>query len=131
MFWQLYTFILPNQFNKSSIKISDSDAHDADRYSPDNDIGPAIYELTEQRLRTIRSKLMYWYFDKGGDRDRGDYQTDIHNSMPQIHKNFNFQLPFFGFRLNYTRVRNYIYLKQKDFIIGNKITVEPRLSELI
>jgi hypothetical protein len=24
--------------------------------------------------------------------------------VPQVHKNFNFQLPFFGFRYNYTRV---------------------------
>lgn len=34
----------------------------------------------------------------------GDYQRDIQSSVPQIHKNFNFQLPFFGFRYNYTRV---------------------------
>lgn len=47
---------------------------------------------------------MYWYFDKGGNNNNGDYQTDIHNSIPQIHKNFNFQLPFYGFRYNYTRV---------------------------
>ncbi|XP_043469976.1 protein mesh isoform X2 [Leptopilina heterotoma] len=92
----------------------DSDSQDADRYSPDNDIGPAFYELTEQRLRHIRSKFMYWYFDKGGDNDRGDYQTDIHNSMPQIHKNFNFQLPFFGFRLNYTRISMHGYLEFSD-----------------
>lgn len=48
---------------------------------------------------------MYWYFDKGGPRDEGDWQRDIHWSNPQIHKIFNFQLPFFGFRFNYTRVR--------------------------
>jgi hypothetical protein len=47
---------------------------------------------------------MYWYFDQGGDDNRGDLQKDIHGSVPQIHKNFNFQLPFFGFRFNYTRV---------------------------
>lgn len=47
---------------------------------------------------------MYWFFDQGGSSNRGDYQKDIHASMPQVHKNFNFQLPFFGFRFNYTRV---------------------------
>ena len=90
---------------KICLFFSDSDAPDADRYAPDKDNGPAMYVLTEERLRTIRSKFMYWYFDKGGDNNMGDYQTDIHNSMPQIHKNFNFQLPFYGFRFNYTRVR--------------------------
>lgn len=39
----------------------------------------------------------------------GDFQTDIHASMPQLHKNFNFQLPFYGFRFNYTRVCNTFY----------------------
>lgn len=48
---------------------------------------------------------MYWYFDKCGDDGGGDYQKDIHSSMPQLHKNLNFQLPFYGFRFNYTRVR--------------------------
>lgn len=47
---------------------------------------------------------MYWFFDQGGSDNRGDYQKDIHVSNPQVHKNFNFQLPFFGFRFNYTRV---------------------------
>ncbi|XP_033217639.1 protein mesh isoform X2 [Belonocnema kinseyi] len=92
----------------------DSDAPDADRYAPNNDNGPAMYVLTEERLRTIRSNFMYWYFDKGGDNDRGDYQTDIHNSMPQIHKNFNFQLPFYGFRFNYTRLSMHGYLEFSD-----------------
>jgi len=62
------------------------------------------FRITEQRLKDIRSEFMYWYFDQGGSENRGDYQKDIHSSTPQIHKNFNFQLPFFGFRFNYTRV---------------------------
>lgn len=49
---------------------------------------------------------MYWYFDKGGNDGNGDYQISIQASTPQVHKNFNFQLPFFGFRFNYTRVSN-------------------------
>ena len=62
------------------------------------------FVITEERLREIRSEFMYWFYDKGGDDDNGDYQTHIHHSNPQVHKNFNFQLPFFGFRFNYTRV---------------------------
>lgn len=85
---------------------TDSTEPDADRYAPLPDNSVRNYVITEQRLREIRSKFMYWYFDKGGDNNMGDYQTDIHSSMPQIHKNFNFQLPFFGFRFNYTRVSN-------------------------
>lgn len=50
---------------------------------------------------------MYWYFDKGGDNDMGDYQSALQATTLQIHKNLNFQLPFFGFRFNYTRVRPY------------------------
>ena len=56
---------------------------------------------------------MYWYFDKGGDDDNGDLQIHIHHSNAQVHKNFNFQLPFFGFRFNYTRVKLYFTTKQK------------------
>lgn len=63
-----------------------------------------IFVITEERLREIRSEFMYWFFDKGGDDDNGDYQIHIHHSNPQVHKNFNYQLPFFGFRFNYTRV---------------------------
>lgn len=63
------------------------------------------YIIKDTRLRELRKEFMYWYFDKGGPNDEGDLQRDIHWSTPQIHKNFNFQLPFFGFRFNYTRVR--------------------------
>lgn len=62
------------------------------------------YVITTQRLQQIRGNFMYWFYDQGGNENIGDYQRDIHTSTPQIHKNFNFQLPFFGFRFNYTRV---------------------------
>ncbi|VVC32247.1 Hypothetical protein CINCED_3A022608 [Cinara cedri] len=89
----------------------------ASRYAPATlrlAAGSEPYVLTEDRLAEIRQEFMYWYFDKGGDNDQGDYQTDIHGSMPQIHKNFNFQLPFFGFRFNYTRVSMNGYLEFSD-----------------
>lgn len=63
------------------------------------------YTITPKRLEDIRKNFLYWFFDKGGNNDNGDYQRDIHASNPQLHKNFNFQLPFYGFRFNYTRVR--------------------------
>ncbi|PSN45001.1 hypothetical protein C0J52_11633 [Blattella germanica] len=72
------------------------------------------YTLTEARLRQIRSEFLYCFFDKGGDDGNGDYQHDIHSSVPQIHKNFNFQLPFFGFRYNYTRLSMNGYLEFSD-----------------
>ena len=84
--------------------ILDSESPDADRYAPSPDNTISDYVIPELRWRKIRSQMMYWYFDKGGDNDNGDLQSDVHSSMPQIHKNFNFQLPFFGFRYNYTRV---------------------------
>ncbi|XP_034194646.2 sushi domain containing 2 mesh isoform X1 [Osmia lignaria lignaria] len=82
----------------------DSDLPEADRYAPRSDDSVLDYVLTETRLKEIRSKFMYWFFDKGGDDDEGDYQKQIQSSTPQIHKNFNFQLPFYKFRYNYTRI---------------------------
>jgi hypothetical protein len=81
---------------------------------PTHRLGPRedAYVISETRLREIRSEFMYCFFDKGGDDGNGDYQSDIHNSIPQIHKNFNFQLPFYGFRFNYTRVRNNRWLEK-------------------
>lgn len=70
--------------------------------------GPG-YKITNQRLTQIRSYFLYWFFDQGPNDDQvGDYQKDIHASNPQLHKNFNYQLPFFGFRFNYTRVSIHI-----------------------
>lgn len=58
---------------------------------------------------------MYYYFDLGGDsNNEGDWQRAIQTSTPQIHKNLNFQLPFFGFRFNYTRVSINGYLEFSD-----------------
>ncbi|XP_034249969.1 protein mesh isoform X2 [Thrips palmi] len=76
--------------------------------------GVAGFTLTPDQLRQIRSKFMYWYFDKCGDDGGGDYQKDIHSSMPQLHKNLNFQLPFYGFRFNYTRLSMNGYLEFSD-----------------
>lgn len=73
------------------------------------------YVITEQRLKDIRALFMYPYYDKGGNSDNeGDYQKAIQTSSPQVHKNLNFQLPFFGFRYNYTRVSLNGYLEFSD-----------------
>lgn len=77
------------------------------RYAPQDPPSHTEYNkyiIPEQRLRDIRAEFMYWFFDKGGPNDEGDLQRDIHSSNPQLHKNFNFQLPFYGSRFNYTRV---------------------------
>ncbi|XP_076664606.1 sushi domain containing 2 mesh isoform X2 [Andrena cerasifolii] len=92
----------------------DSDSPEADRYAPRPDDSVPDYVLTESRLTDIRTKFLYWFFDKGGDNDYGDYQTDIQSSTPQIHKNFNYQLPFYGFRFNYTRVSMNGFLEFSD-----------------
>jgi sushi domain-containing protein 2 len=73
------------------------------------------YTISPERLRQIRSQFLYWFFDKGPQPDqRGDLQTDIHASNQQVHKNFNFQLPFFGFRFNYTRVSCFYHEKNSS-----------------
>ncbi|CAL7945198.1 unnamed protein product [Xylocopa violacea] len=91
-----------------------SDSPDADRYASRSDDSVQDYVLTEARLKEIRSKFLYWFFDKGGDNDEGDYQRDIQSLTPQIHKNFTFQLPFFGFGFNYARVSMNGYLEFSD-----------------
>lgn len=68
---------------------------------PDTDQrgGGTPYIITETRLAEIRKIFMYPYYNKGGNADNeGDYQKEIQASSPQVHKNLNFQLPFFGFR---------------------------------
>ncbi|KAK3909063.1 Protein mesh [Frankliniella fusca] len=72
------------------------------------------FTLTPDQLAKIRSKFMYWYFDKCGDDGNGDFQKDMHSSISQLHKNLNFQLPFFGFRFNYTRLSLNGYLEFSD-----------------
>ncbi|XP_008548218.1 protein mesh isoform X3 [Microplitis demolitor] len=92
----------------------DSDDPEANRYAPSPEYSVNYYVMSETRWRKIRSEFMYWYFDKGGDNNMGDYQTDIYSSSPQIHKNFNFQLPFYGFRYNYTRLSMNGFLEFSD-----------------
>uniref|UniRef100_A0A1B0BHN7 Uncharacterized protein n=1 Tax=Glossina palpalis gambiensis TaxID=67801 RepID=A0A1B0BHN7_9MUSC len=92
------------------------------KINPNNRIAPPDtpthalggYVITPQRLTEIRSYFMYWFFDQDMYEGRGDYQYDIHVSTTQIHKNLNFQLPFFGFRFNYTRVSLNGYLEFSD-----------------
>nr|XP_031834448.1 protein mesh-like [Nomia melanderi] len=92
----------------------DSESPKANRYAPCPSDSVSGYHLTEARLNEIRSQFMYWYFDKGGDNNLGDYQKQIQSSTLQIRKNFNFQLPFFGFKFNYTRVSLNGYLEFSD-----------------
>lgn len=87
------------------------------RYAPDmqSQRGGVPYVMTEQRLKELRKEFMYWYFDMGGNADNeGDYQKYIQSTSPVVHKNLNFQLPFFGFRYNYTRVTINGYLEFSD-----------------
>ncbi|PBC27138.1 Extracellular domain-containing protein [Apis cerana cerana] len=65
------------------------------------------YVLTEERLKEIRSEFVYWFFED-------DYLEEIQAWTPQTTKNFSFQLPFFGFRFNYTRVSVNGYLEFTD-----------------
>ncbi|XP_065372052.1 protein mesh isoform X3 [Calliphora vicina] len=92
-------------------------------WNPNNRVAPPTmpshslsngYNISPQRLAEIRSYFMYWYFDQDLYGGRGDYQFDIHASTTQIHKNLNFQLPFFGFRFNYTRVSLNGFLEFSD-----------------
>lgn len=76
-------------------------------------IGEA-YTITEERLKDIRSLFMYPYYNRGGSSNVGDYQDHIQSSTTLVHKNLNFQLPFFGFRFNYTRVSINGFLEFSD-----------------
>ncbi|XP_077292474.1 protein mesh-like isoform X2 [Arctopsyche grandis] len=99
-----------------SSNIEEAYAHIDGRVSPStnyNNNGQP-YVITENRLKTLRERFVYPFYDQGGDENQGDFQKDIHHSTPQIHKNFNFQLPFFGFRYNYTRVSMNGYLEFSD-----------------
>ncbi|CAH0591404.1 unnamed protein product [Chrysodeixis includens] len=97
----------------STISTNNEFAHIDGRVRPDTSYqnNGQPYVITPARLAQIRGNFMYWFYDQGGNDNLGDYQRDIHTSTPQIHKNFNFQLPFFGFRFNYTRLsmNGYIY----------------------
>ncbi|CAH2001993.1 unnamed protein product [Acanthoscelides obtectus] len=116
--------------NKNFKKIGRSGKYLTYSYGPDYDpmtsnIAPPdhdqrgysdqLYTITEQRLAEIRKLFMYPYYNEGGNADNeGDYQKEIQASTPQVHKNFNFQLPFYGFRYNYTRVSLNGYLEFSD-----------------
>lgn len=109
-----YLFIKLETFH-NLIFFSDPMTSDVAPQDTDQRGGNTPYTITEQRLATIRKMFMYPYYDKGGNIDNeGDYQKEIQASTPQVHKNLNFQLPFFGFRFNYTRVSMNGYLEFSD-----------------
>ncbi|EDV90809.1 protein mesh isoform X2 [Drosophila grimshawi] len=91
-------------------------------WDPNNNVAPPDtpstaaggYTISSARLAELRSTFMYWYFDRDSYGGRGDYQFDIHASMTQLHKNLNFQMPFYGFRFNYTRLSLNGYLEFSD-----------------
>ncbi|XP_014276553.1 protein mesh isoform X1 [Halyomorpha halys] len=85
-----------------------------DRTAPNTDQPSIPYVITEDRLKKIRSNFMYWFFDQDLEGGYGDLQKDITPSITQVNKNLNFQLPFFGFRFNYTRVSLNGYLEFSD-----------------
>ena len=60
------------------------------------------YALTQDRLEEIRGQKMYPFFDKGGNDNNGDFQMNMRDTQPQLNKQLNFLLPFFGFGFNYT-----------------------------
>eukprot|EP00096_Caligus_rogercresseyi_P016873 TRINITY_DN996_c0_g2_i3.p1 TRINITY_DN996_c0_g2~~TRINITY_DN996_c0_g2_i3.p1 ORF type:complete len:1255 (-),score=221.80 TRINITY_DN996_c0_g2_i3:184-3948(-) len=60
------------------------------------------YVVSSDRLEQVRSEKMYPFFDKGGNDGNGDFQLNIRDTQPQINKQLNFLLPFYGFGFNYT-----------------------------
>ncbi|XP_028136184.2 protein mesh isoform X2 [Diabrotica virgifera virgifera] len=113
------TYQTVNKLGKySTFYAADYDPMTSDTAPPDTDQrggGGTPYTISEPRLAEIRKHFMYPFFDKGGsDNNLGDFQKDIQSSIPQVHKNLNFQLPFFGFRYNYTRVSVNGYLEFSD-----------------
>ena len=70
-----------------------------DRRDSDDDLA---YTITKERLDEIRAQKMYPFYDTGGNNNDGDYQMSIRNTQPQINKQLNFLLPFYGFGFNYT-----------------------------
>ncbi|XP_021954689.1 protein mesh isoform X2 [Folsomia candida] len=72
------------------------------------------YILTPDRLRQIRSDLLYPFYDLGSHENIGDYQKNLRDNSPQISKHLNFLLPFFGMGFNYTWVSMHGYLAFSD-----------------
>lgn len=83
------------------------------RFSPPS-MDNTTYTLMNHRLNKIRSTLLYPFHDKGGPENIGDHQKDLHWSIAQIHKTLPFNLPFFGFTYNYTRVSLNGFLEFSD-----------------
>nr|XP_016998391.1 protein mesh isoform X1 [Drosophila takahashii]XP_016998393.1 protein mesh isoform X1 [Drosophila takahashii] len=110
--------IMPNDYLGELYDVDNSGYN----WDPNNNVAPPTtysvaaggYTITAARLAELRQTFMYWYFDKDMYGGRGDYQFDIHASMTQLHKNLNFQLPFYGFRFNYTRLSLNGYLEFSD-----------------
>lgn len=97
------SFLVFSKNNKLySISFTEPNSREGPKNPPKHHGMP--WTVPESRLKYLREEFMYWFFDTGGSNNIGDYQSDIHASNPQLHKNFNFQLPFFGFRYNYSRV---------------------------
>ncbi|XP_065158349.1 protein mesh isoform X2 [Atheta coriaria] len=114
---------IPSQLGRLTYPNGDTDgtkfSDEYARVAPNKNIGQGTggipFALSESELKRIRSYPMYWYYDMGGDSENhGDFQHNIHSSSPTVHKNLNFQLPFFGFRYNYTRVSLNGYLEFSD-----------------
>ncbi|XP_067000298.2 protein mesh [Anabrus simplex] len=74
----------------------------------------APYTISAEKLRQIRSDLLYWFSDQGGNDGHGDYQSGIQSFNPQTQVDFNFTLPFMGFHFNYIKVSINGYLGFSD-----------------
>lgn len=88
------------------------------RYSPNdffrNTPKRMKYQISEVRLKEIRSHLLYPFHDMGNPDGYGDYQKDLHSSTAQIPKSLNFTLPFFGISYDYVRVSMNGFLEFSD-----------------
>ena len=58
--------------------------------------------VTPDRLGTIRNQKLYPFQDRDGNDGYGDFQRNVRDTQPQVNKQLNFLLPFFGFGFNYT-----------------------------
>ena len=69
------------------------------------------YIITTDHLAEIRAQKMYPFFDRGGNGDMGDFQLNVRDTQPQVNKQLNFMLPFYGFGFNYTWLSLHGYVK--------------------
>ncbi|XP_071512852.1 protein mesh [Panulirus ornatus] len=72
------------------------------------------YAISAERLKDIRSELMYPFFDVDSAGGTADLEPNINTQNSQVNKQLNFLLPFFGFGLNYTWVSLNGYLGFSD-----------------